>query len=155
MVISAPPPPPAEVETESQGGETARSELAWGRVSSCPRFVWFPRRLLKLLGTTGCVLSHSVVSDSAWTVARQALLSTGFFRQEYWSWLPFPPPGIFPVQGSNPRLLCLLQHRQILYPRSPQGRPGHWRSLAISTASHPCSSGHFALSCPLSASLLP
>ena len=29
----------------------------------------------------------------------------GFPRQEYWSGLPFPPPGIFPTQGSNLRLL--------------------------------------------------
>ena len=29
----------------------------------------------------------------------------GFPRQEYWSGLPFPSPGIFPTQGLNPRLL--------------------------------------------------
>ena len=34
-----------------------------------------------------------------WTVAHQALLSMGFFRQEYWSWLPFPPPGDLPNPG--------------------------------------------------------
>ena len=28
-----------------------------------------------------------------WTVARQALLSLGFSRQEYWSGLPIFPPG--------------------------------------------------------------
>ena len=28
-----------------------------------------------------------------WTVAHQGFLSLGFFRQEYWSGLPFPPPG--------------------------------------------------------------
>ena len=28
-----------------------------------------------------------------WAVARQASLSLGLFRQEYWSGLPFPPPG--------------------------------------------------------------
>ena len=28
-----------------------------------------------------------------WTVARQALLPMRFSRQEYWSGLPFPPPG--------------------------------------------------------------
>ena len=28
-----------------------------------------------------------------WTVAHQAPLSMGFSRQEYWSGLPFPPPG--------------------------------------------------------------
>ena len=31
-----------------------------------------------------------------WTVAPQAPLSMGFFRQEYWSELPCPPPGISP-----------------------------------------------------------
>jgi len=28
-----------------------------------------------------------------WTIVHQAFLSTGFFRQEYWSGLPFPSPG--------------------------------------------------------------
>ena len=31
-----------------------------------------------------------------WTVAHQAPLSMGFSRQEYWSGLPCPPPGIEP-----------------------------------------------------------
>ena len=34
-----------------------------------------------------------------WTVARQAPLSMGFSRQEYWSGLPFPSPGSFPDAG--------------------------------------------------------
>ena len=34
-----------------------------------------------------------------WTVARQAPLSTGFPRQEYWSGLPRLPPGDLPVPG--------------------------------------------------------
>ena len=29
-----------------------------------------------------------------WTVVRQAPLSMGFSRQEYWSGLPFPSPGL-------------------------------------------------------------
>ena len=29
----------------------------------------------------------------AWTAAHQSFLSLGFFRQDYWSGLPFPPPG--------------------------------------------------------------
>ena len=35
------------------------------------------------------------MSDSVtpWAVACQAPLSMGFSRQEYWSGLPFPPPG--------------------------------------------------------------
>ena len=45
----------------------------------------------------------SVVSDSVtpWTVACQAPLSMGFSRQEYWSGLPFPPPGDLPDRVSN------------------------------------------------------
>ena len=41
-----------------------------------------------------CALSHLVVSDSATpqTVAHQVPFSMGFSKQEYWSWLPFPPP---------------------------------------------------------------
>ena len=31
-----------------------------------------------------------------WTVARQAPLSMGFSREEYWSWLPFPSPRDLP-----------------------------------------------------------
>ena len=34
--------------------------------------------------------------------ARQAPLSMGFFRQEYWSGLPFPPPGDLPDTGTEP-----------------------------------------------------
>ena len=37
-----------------------------------------------------------------WTAARQAPLSTGFFRQEYWSGLPFPSPGDLPDPGIKP-----------------------------------------------------
>ena len=62
-----------------------------------------------------CCFSCLVVSDSLWphgTVARQALLSMGFPRQEYWSGLPFPSPGAAPTQGSN---LCLLLGRKTLY----------------------------------------
>ena len=37
-----------------------------------------------------------------WTVAHQAPLSMGFPRQEYWSGLPFPPPGDLPDPGIEP-----------------------------------------------------
>ena len=33
------------------------------------------------------------------TVAHQAPLSMGFSKQEYWSRLPFPPPGDLPNPG--------------------------------------------------------
>ena len=36
--------------------------------------------------------SHVPLSVTPWTAAHQAPLSLGFFRQEYWSGLPFPSP---------------------------------------------------------------
>ena len=51
------------------------------------------------------MLSCSVVSEqeqTPWTVARQAPLSVGFSRQEYWSGLPFPSPGDLRIPGIKP-----------------------------------------------------
>ena len=51
------------------------------------------------------LLSHSVVSDSfatPWTGIHQAPLCLGLSRQEYWSGLPFPPPGDLPDPGIKP-----------------------------------------------------
>ena len=63
------------------------------------------------------VIQSCLTLATPWTVARQAPLSMGFFRQEYWSGLPFPPlgVGIFLTQGSNLRLLWPLHCRRILY----------------------------------------
>ena len=36
------------------------------------------------------------------TIARQAPLSMGFSRPEFWSGLPFPPPGDLPDPGIEP-----------------------------------------------------
>ena len=54
-----------------------------------------------------CVKSLSRVRLFAtpWTVARQAPLSMGLSRQEYWNGLPFPPPGDLPDPGIKPALL--------------------------------------------------
>ena len=37
-----------------------------------------------------CSLSRVLLFVTQWTVARQAPLSMGFSRKEYWSGLPFP-----------------------------------------------------------------
>ena len=52
-----------------------------------------------------CELSRARLFTTLWTVAHQAPLSMGFPRQEYWSGLLFPSPGIFLTQGLNPGLL--------------------------------------------------
>ena len=40
-----------------------------------------------------------------WTAARQASLSMGFSRQEYWSGLPCSPPEAIPDPGTEPASL--------------------------------------------------
>ena len=55
-----------------------------------------------LSGGHVCMLSHfshGQMFVTTWAVARQAPLSMGFSRQEYWSGLPCPPPG----ESSRPR----------------------------------------------------
>ena len=55
-----------------------------------------------------CVLSHFShvqLFATTWTVACQAPLSVGFSRQEYWSGLPYPPPGDLPDPGIKPTSL--------------------------------------------------
>ena len=65
-------------------------------------------------------LSHVRLFVTLWTVAYQAPPSMGFSSQGYWSGLPFPSPGIFPTQGSNPDL---PRCGQTLYGLSHQGSP--------------------------------
>ena len=63
--------------------------------------------------------SCSAMSNSAipWTAALQAPLSMGFFRQEYWCGLPFPPPGDLPNPGTKTHISCVYCiRRSILYP---------------------------------------
>ena len=49
-----------------------------------------------------CALSHVQLFVIPLTVGRQALLSMRFSRQEYWSGLPFPPPGDLPDPEIKP-----------------------------------------------------
>ena len=50
-------------------------------------------------------LSHIQLFATLWTVARQAPLSMGFSRPEYWSGLPCPPPGDLLNPGLEPASL--------------------------------------------------
>ena len=53
------------------------------------------------------LLSCVQLFATPWTVDCQAPLSMGFFRQEYWSGLPFPPPGDLPNPGIEPTSAAL------------------------------------------------
>ena len=67
-------------------------------------------------------VSHLVVSNSATprTVARQAPLSVGFSRQEYWSGLPVSSPEDLPEPGIKPRSPPLQADS---LPSEPLGKP--------------------------------
>ena len=78
------------------------------------------------------MFSHPVVSDSGtpWTVAHQAPLSMGFFRQEYWRRLPFPPwylpnPEIESASLVSPAL------QQNYLPATPSEKPIEFKYDAI------------------------
>ena len=62
-----------------------------------------------LIHTTTCGGGGGLVAKlcptlaTPWTVACQAPLSMGFFRQEYWNGLPFPSPRDHPDPGIEDR----------------------------------------------------
>ena len=82
------------------------------------------------------VLSHFSrvrLSPTLWTVGRQAPLSVGFSRQEYWSGLPCPPPGDLPGPGINPSLLPLLHWQVGSSSLVPAGKLLIWMNRRIPT----------------------
>ena len=70
------------------------------------------------IGARVCALSCSTFCDS---VDCKASLSLGVSKQEYWSGVSFPPPGVFLTQRSNPHLLCLLHWKVDSLPLSHLG----------------------------------
>jgi len=74
-----------------------------------------------------CVCAFSHLSrvqcfTTLWTVACQAPLSMGFFRQEYWSGCHALLQGIFPTQGQILHLLHLLHWQADSLPLAPPGK---------------------------------
>ena len=95
--------------------------------------------VIHILAETSCIPVPCSVSASAsggvcllaqlcptlatpWTIAHQSPLSIDFPRQEYWSRLPFPPPGDLPDPGIKPR--CPAWEADSL-PTEPPGKPGN------------------------------
>ena len=58
-----------------------------------------------------------------WTVAYQAPLSMGFFRQKYWNRLPFPSPGNLSNPGIKPMSLASPAPLADSLPTEPPGKP--------------------------------
>ena len=93
-----------------------------------------------------CHLVASVVSDCAtlWAVARQAPLSVGFSRQEYWSGLPWLPPGDLPNPGTKPRSPTW---QAASLPSEPPGKPKYTRvgSLSLLQGNFPIQESNWGL----------
>ena len=70
-----------------------------GRQAQLPQYSreWHARILSRF--------SHARLCTTLWTATRQAPLSIGFSRQDYWSGLPCPPPGDLLNPGIKPTSL--------------------------------------------------
>ena len=94
------------------------------------------------------------MSDSAtlWTVAHQAPQSMGFSRHENWSDCHTLLQGIFPTQGSNTCLLCLLYWQvdslSLVPPRKPALTPILVQMPCPSTSTAPCPHTRFPILAP-------
>ena len=73
--------------------------------------------------TDTMLLSHVWLFVTPWTVALQAPLSLGFFRQEYCSGLPFPPSVDLPNPGIKSMSPVFLHCRWVLHLLSHRGNP--------------------------------
>ena len=69
-----------------------------------------------------CVLSSVQLFPTPWTVACQAPLSLGFSWQ-YWSEVPFPPPGYLPDPGIEPTSLVSPVLAGRFFVTAPPGKP--------------------------------
>jgi len=64
--------------------------------------------------------SHVQHFGTPWTIALQAPLSMEFYRQEYWSGVPFPPPRDLPNTGIE---LASLTSPGRFFTSTPSGKP--------------------------------
>ena len=66
---------------------------------------------------------------TSWTVALQAPLPVDFFRQEYWSGLPFPPPGDIPDSGMKPESFVSPALAGGFFIIVPSGKPSMYQDI--------------------------
>ena len=94
----------------------------WLSMSKFPLFIWTQSYWIRLLlFSLSCVWLFA----TSWTVVRQASLSMGFSRSEYWSGLPFSSPGDLPNPGVEPTSLVLANG---FFTTEPPRKPSDWGS---------------------------
>ena len=100
-----------------------RSQILGKRVDQLGFYIllfWGSKESTCNVGGGGLIAKSCPTLATPRTVACQTPLSMGFSRQEYWSGLLFPSPGMFLAQELNPGL---LNCRQIPYQLSYKGSP--------------------------------
>ena len=70
-----------------------------------------------------CVLNHVRLFTTPWVIARQALPSMEFSRQEYWNRLSFPTPGDLPDSGIEPVSVASPILAGRFFTTAPTGKP--------------------------------
>ena len=87
------------------------------------------RSVVVAVTSADLVTKSCLTLATPWTVALQAPLSVGLSRQEYWSGLPFAPPGDLPDPGIESRSATLQADS---LPTEPPGKPHmHMRHIDI------------------------
>ena len=74
------------------------------------------------------VLSRVRLFETPWTVAHQASPYVGLHKQEYWSGLPFPPPGAPPDPGIALESLAAPALAGRFLPLAPPGKLILWEA---------------------------
>ena len=92
--------------------------------------LWLQSLTSSLGMVVGLVAKSCLTLVTPWTVARQTPLSMGFSMQEYWSGLPFPPPGDLPNPGIEPRSPAL--QASSLPTELPGNSLGHSKNIKCS-----------------------
>ena len=97
--LQAPEPGPSRLEVKIARGPWRLRLVSRSRETVA---LGVPRGRLPPVCMRARSLSDVRLFGTPWTAARQAPLSMGFSRQEYWSGLPFPPPGDLPNSEIEP-----------------------------------------------------
>ena len=88
-----------------------------------------------------CVCAQSCLTVTPWTVACEASLSMEFFRQEYWSGLPFSTPWNLPDPGIEPVSCASCIGRWILYHRATwatkEANKQYGKTVLLKLRNHP------------------
>jgi len=112
-------PVPLGVDSEEKGDYMSRHP-SWGVGSS---------------SHICCSQSRLTLCDPMDYSPARLLWPWGISRQEYWSGLLCPPPGIFPTQGSNPGLPhCRQIHFRLSHRGATYRAPRSWSSTQVGWA---------------------